>query len=320
MIRPAAAGSYPVGVRALLPDQARRHRVIESGIVSVLEQHGFDEVIVPMIDFIEPYAGALDASLQRSSYRFTDRAGDLLIVRSDFTPMLARAMAPCLDRFAFPFGVYYRGDVVRCEPTRLGPGREFYQIGAELVGDPSADADFAIISLASQVVSRLGIETTLVVSDSTLLPAFIDGCGGSDASRQALWTALASRRAGEIDRIPLPMDERRREILRRLARGVATLEDLAMLPETSAGVQRLRKLIRRAAGLPVTEIVTSLDDVDESPSYYTGMRFRLFDARTRTPLVQGGRYDDLYGRFGASAAAVGFTLTLDYVDAAREAR
>lgn len=169
-------------------------------------------------------------------------------------------------------------------------------------------------------MSRLGIETILVVSDSTLLPAFIDGCGGSDASRQALWTALASRRAGEIDRIPLPMDERRREILRRLARGVATLEDLAMLPETSAGVQRLRKLIRRAAGLPVTEIVTSLDDVDESPSYYTGMRFRLFDARTRTPLVQGGRYDDLYGRFGASAAAVGFTLTLDYVDAAREAR
>ena len=126
------ASSYPVGVRALLPDEARRRRAIENAIVARLEEKRFEEIVLPMIDFVDAYGGAIDRDLQRRSYRFVDREGELIAVRSDFTPMVARALAPSLVRADLPLRVFYRGDVIRCEATRLASRREFFQIGAEL--------------------------------------------------------------------------------------------------------------------------------------------------------------------------------------------
>ena len=48
--------------------------------------------------------------------------------------------------------------------------------------------------------------------------------------------------------------------------------------------------------------------------YYTGLRFRAYDQKTRSVIAQGGRYDSLYGRFGTAAAAIGFTITIDDLD------
>ena len=67
-----------------------------------------------------------------------------------------------------------------------------------------------------------------------------------------------------------------------------------------------------ATALP--DFALHLDDFDEDASYYTGLRFRIYDAASRAKLVQGGRYDNLYATFGASAPAVGFTFTIDDLD------
>ena len=57
-----------------------------------------------------------------------------------------------------------------------------------------------------------------------------------------------------------------------------------------------------------------LDDVDEEPGYYTGIRFRVYANGGRRKVAQGGRYDNLYARFGTAAAAIGFTFTIDDLD------
>ncbi|MBV9071208.1 MAG: ATP phosphoribosyltransferase regulatory subunit, partial [Acidobacteria bacterium] len=60
-----------------------------------------------------------------------------------------------------------------------------------------------------------------------------------------------------------------------------------------------------------SDCVMHLDDVDRARGYYTGLRFRAYDASSRAVVAQGGRYDTLYEKFGAAAPAVGFTITCE---------
>ena len=142
---------YPTGARPLLIEETARRRTIESRFVSLLEEAGFAEVVLPIIDFAEPYAEVMQRDA-RLSYRFTDRDGELVSIRSDFTPMVARALAPSIDASNLPLRVFYRGDVIRCNASRLGANREMFQIGAEIIGDATAEADVAMLRLAASFI------------------------------------------------------------------------------------------------------------------------------------------------------------------------
>lgn len=151
---------YPTGARPLLIEETARRRGIESRFVALLEEAGFAEVVLPIIDFAEPYAGVTERDAKQS-YRFTDRDGELVAIRSDFTPMVARAIAPSL-RIDDTLRVFYRGDVIRCQNPRLGANRELFQIGAELVGDASAEADIAMLRLAATIASTFSAQPLVV--------------------------------------------------------------------------------------------------------------------------------------------------------------
>src|SRR5688500_7270112 len=249
---------YPTGARALLIEETARRRRIESRIVTLLERAGFAEVVVPVIDFAEPYAAITDRDAARNSYRFTDRDGELISVRSDFTPMVARALAPSIGTDDLPLRVFYRGDVVRCEASRLGANRELFQIGAELIGDGSAEADAEMLQLVSTIASELVNEPLIVCSDV--------------------------RRASRL----LPPS--------------ASLGGIA--PAGTAG----------PSGRDARRTVVCDEDDDATTGYYTGLRFWVYGPDRRPLFARGGRYDTLYGRFGTSAPAIGFTFTIDELE------
>jgi ATP phosphoribosyltransferase regulatory subunit len=286
---------YPTGARPLLVEETARRRRIESRIVERLEADGFAEVVLPIIDYAEAYAAAGNALGTRESYRFVDREGELVSIRSDFTPMVARALAPSLRDEELPLRVFYRGDVIRCEASRLGANREMFQIGAELLGDAGVEADASMLSLAAAILRSFGNRPLVIYSDTSIVASLVNAFG------EDVRPLLATKRGTS----PSPLVDA-------LLAGTATLDDLAAFVPTRAAAERLRA-IRELLGDDET-FVLHLDDADEAAGYYTGIRFRLYDAATRARIAQGGRYDDLYGRFGASSAAVGFTFTIDDLD------
>jgi len=156
---------YPTGVRPLLIEETARRRRIESRFVDVLERAGFAEIALPIIDYAEPYAALQARDSSKQSYRFIDREGELVTLRSDFTPMVARALAPAIGSASLPLRVYYRGDVIRCDASRLGTNREMFQIGAEIVGDASADADAEILRVANDIAAALLPDPMIVRDD-----------------------------------------------------------------------------------------------------------------------------------------------------------
>jgi ATP phosphoribosyltransferase regulatory subunit HisZ len=88
--------------------------------------------------------------------------------------MIARALAPTLSGDE-TLRVFYRGDVIRCQNPRLGSNRELFQIGAELVGDPSPEADVAMLQLAANIASTFTAEPLVVYTGEVLLddPRFV---------------------------------------------------------------------------------------------------------------------------------------------------
>ena len=290
--------SFPLGVRVLLIEETARRRAIERAAVVVLENARFDEVILPVVDFADPYAGVISPASFRAAYRFTDGAGELLAIRADFTPMLARALAPLVRSSGGPLRLFYRGDVIRREQARLGRSRECFQIGAELIGDASVDADAEMIRLAVATARACGADPAIAVSHARLLPLL----AGPEASRLA--SVVRSRRRAELAAIPL--EEAVRPLVDALVEGTLTAEALEEFAPASAIGSRLRAL-RERAGAPIE---LALDD-DAGASYYSGITFRLIDRRRFVEIGAGGRYDGLYAAFGSPAPAVGFTITTD---------
>jgi len=287
----AAKPRYPTGVHPLLAEETARRRRIEARFVDAFQNAGFEEVVLPIIDYVEPYASLVDSAAAKQSYRFVDREGDLVAIRADFTPMVARALAPSITDEQLPLRVYYRGDVIRVEASRLGANRELFQIGAEIVGDQSIEADVAMLRLASQLVPTASI----VYNDVSVAAALI---AQSDAVRDA----LAAKRM--TDGVPSAL----RTIVAKLISGEATIDDVA--PFAPEAASRLCAIGDALAGDGVFSL--HLDDIDGSTGYYTGLRFRVYADGKR--VAQGGRYDNLYERFGRSAAAIGFTFTIDDLD------
>ena len=62
--------AFPTGVTALLFDEAERRRRFEDAAVASLRERGFSEVILPILDYFEPYESLLTKESRDELYRF----------------------------------------------------------------------------------------------------------------------------------------------------------------------------------------------------------------------------------------------------------
>lgn len=309
------SAALPAGVTALFFDAARGRRRLESGLVQHLEGAGYGEVVMPILDYLEPYEDLLAPESRGELYRFVDRDGELLALRADFTPMLARLLAPRLGSLEPPLRLFYRGDVVRWQEERAGRLREFYQVGAELLGGEGAAGDREVLELFLGLLAASGAPDPQVV---------LGFAGALDA---VLLEAAGEEGAEDLARAVARRDRRRaREASSALARVVETglpgepgelgeeaARRLGAL-ETLAG-----ELASRFPGVGLTVDLAEFAEAVRDPRlagaagrrYYDGLLFRAYVGSRAWPVGAGGRYDQLYRRLGASWGAVGFSLGLD---------
>jgi ATP phosphoribosyltransferase len=320
--------NLPRGVQALLFESAQRRRRVEESVVRTLADAGFRETILPVLDFAAPYDGVTAEGDERL-YRFVDRGGELLALRADFTPMAARVVAPRLAGLPMPVALFYRGDVVRDEPSGLGRPREFAQVGAELYGDASFEADLrmlrTLLDSAAEVPSG---RLCLTLGWAGLLPALLAAIAPGLVNRKkgALERALADARVRRVGRL----EERLRaggataaqaeEVASALLSGFDPASPLFDLPVLAGAARSLAAAAGAAReARPGLDVVVDLAGTPEAP-YYTGLTVALHARGAGGPLGGGGRYDGLLGRFGPQAPAVGFCIGLEALATALDTR
>jgi ATP phosphoribosyltransferase regulatory subunit len=309
------SAALPTGVAALLFESARRRRDAEETLVARLREAGYSEVILPILDYLEPYEALLTPATRGELYRFVDRDGELLALRADFTPMLARLLAPRLGSLALPLRLYYRGDVVRYQEERAGRAREFYQLGAELLGLPGGAAEREVLRLFLELVTAGRVEgLQVVLGFAGALDRLLLEARGSDPLRLA--AAVARRERGEVRRAD-------RTLLDVVENGVPErAEDLG--PEAAERLIDLQAL-RDELATEFPGVLLSIDLAEfarhsldprltagegDRP-YYDGLVFHAYAGPAALPVGGGGRYDRLFRALGAEVPAVGFSISLE---------
>lgn len=309
------SASLPTGVAALLFEGARQRRRLEEILVRHLEGAGFSEAILPVVDFLEPYEQMLSPARRAELYRFVDRDGELLALRADFTPMLARLLAPRMASLELPLRLFYRGDVLRYQEERAGRSREFYQLGAEVLGLPGEEGELEMLRHFLELLD---------ISERRRLYLVIGFAGALDE-------LLLRGGAGEAAALAEAVVRRERRAARAAGSTLlAVVEDglpadPSELGEAAAG--RLARLLalrdRLAAEFPHIELRIDLAEFADqvrapsllsrigSRAYYDGLVFRAFAGAAAEPVGGGGRYDRLFERLGAKVTACGFSFAID---------
>jgi ATP phosphoribosyltransferase len=316
--------NLPRGVQALLFDAADRRRRLEESVVDVLRSAGLREVILPVLDYAEPYEGVTAEGDERL-YRFLDREGQTLSLRADFTPMAARVVAPRLGELSGAASLFYRGDVVRDEESGVGRPREFAQVGAERYGDGRFAADEGMLSLLLSALGAIRASCLrITLSHAGLLRRVIEsvapGLAASEDGRLA--AAMRNARERRVSSLEALLRENgasaadAAETSNGLLTGFDPSSDLFLAAPLAEDADRLRKalVVARSARAGASVVV----DLAGAPDarYYTGLTFAVDAVGGAGTVAAGGRYDSLLARFGVPAPALGFCIGLEALAAA----
>ncbi len=310
----------PSGVRDYLPRAAARRRTLAARALEVFEAWGYAQIITPMFEHADVLERGLGAGARAAAIRFVEPGtGEVVALRPDITPQIARVVATRLSDVPGPIRLAYEGEV-----TRLygGGQREILQAGIELVDAPEPDGDAEVLAVAAAVLARLELPEVRLDIGHVAPAAFVLGMAPDDGARQMIAGALGRKDRGGLRRAARVLPEG----IAPLAEALATLWGPAASVLARAGelpwpepvrdaLVRLERVIAGFAQLgepPLPPLTIDLGDL-RGFDYYTGVRFAAYTAGAPDAVLRGGRYDELIGKYGRPAQATGFAIDLEAV-------
>lgn len=324
MKKTAAAGLLPVGMTDVLPPFALFEDEAGRMILSVFGGYGYRQVSAPLAEFEETLLAGAQSDIKRQTFRLTDAvSGKVMGVRTDMTPQIGRIAATRLKNEERPLRLAYRGHVLRVNGTRFSPARQVLQVGAELIGADSAEADAEILLTAYEALKELNVgECSFDLNLPTLFPALChafsfdrdDAAELGKAVDEKDFSAALSKLAsmGRAGREAAPLFERLFQAYGGCDRVLEVLKPLDLPSEAAAECRRLISVVeilrREAPDMKVT-----LDVLENRGfEYHCGIAFSVFSVKTETVLGRGGRY--IAGIDGAtSEPACGVTFFMENI-------
>ena len=144
----------PRGTSDVLPDAADARASLEATARRVLEGAGYRRIETPTFEATELFARGVGEStdiVQKEMYTFDDGGGRSVTLRPEGTAPICRAYVEHgMHKLPQPVKLWYLSSIFRAEKPQAGRYRQFWQIGAEVLGsdDPAVDAE-TILVLAS---------------------------------------------------------------------------------------------------------------------------------------------------------------------------
>jgi len=128
-----------------------------SKIRSVSESFGYCEYDGPFLEKIDLYAAKSgDELVKEQAFVFPDRGGDLITLRPELTPSLARMIAQKQGEMVFPARWWSFGPFWRYEKPQKGRSREFFQWNIDQIGANSPEADAEMVAICATFFRDLG--------------------------------------------------------------------------------------------------------------------------------------------------------------------
>ncbi len=308
-------------MRDLLPAEAEAQGKLASCVLDVFDLHGYQQVSVPAFEYADVLERGLGTIEPTSVLRFVEpETGEVVALRPDMTPQVARLVATRLRDRPSPARLSYRGSVLRRQHERARHDQQALQAGIELIGVGGTASDLEVISVCATAARTAGLST------------FVLDLGHGGIAGSLLADVPAKARSEIIESLSLKdgAELRRRASAASLPpallvaltelvglQGGAEVFDKAsdILRKTPAWshVEELQALFEAivASGI-APKIVVDLGET-RAAAYYTGPTFQILAEGPGQAVASGGRYDALYGLFGAARPAAGAAIQLDHL-------
>jgi histidyl-tRNA synthetase len=297
------------GTRDFFPEDMAFRRWLYDRIRTVSEQFGYQEYEAPFLERLDLYAAKSGEELVKDqSFVFPDRGGELVALRPELTPSLARMVATRSRRLPRPIRWWSYGPFWRYERPQKGRSREFFQWNIDLLGIDSPQADAEIATIAAIFFQSVGLspsEVLIKVNSRRLAESQLSAIGVPADLRPAVFRL--------IDRRDKLSPQEWKDYAQEIGLDESQLSGLKELLEDQEAWRTSEELV---AFFEAVEMMNAGEYMQYDPSvirgldYYTGIVFEARDAAgDERAILGGGRYDNLVADVGGDPLpGVGFAM------------
>ena len=309
----------PEDIADVLPAEARKVETLRRAILDLYQSYGYELVAPPMLEFLDSLLTGTGSDLNLQTFKLVDQlSGRTLGLRADMTPQVARIDAHLLNRQGVT-RLCYAGSIAHARTPVGSSAREELQLGAEIYGCATWEADFEAISLLLKTLGVAGLNTVyLDLSHAGVLEGILEGQAiakadietlysllqSKDRPRLAIWAKCLSAKSAEA---LMALTELNGPCAQVLASAKKTLPKHQLIDEALAQLERLA--CATAALSHDVELSIDLADL-RGYQYHSGVMFAAYVDKLPQPIARGGRYDHVGQAFGRARPATGFSMDL----------
>ena len=314
----------PEGVRDIYGSEFVQKFELQQLLYRVLAGQGYQGIETPTFEFFDVFSREVGTVPSRELYKFFDKEGNTLALRPDMTPSIARAVSKYFHDET-PIRLCYMGNTFINYDKYQGRLKETTQLGAELMGEESVEADVELLSVLIEALKAAGLrEFQVSVGQVEFFKALLKEAGIGSEAEESLRRLIEdkNRFAAEELLADHELAEELREAFLEMTTLSGTTEVIEQARALTGNEEALRALARLEAiyeGLKekgCERYITFDLSMLSKYNYYTGIVFRAYSYGYGEPVAKGGRYDTLLSHFGRQLPAVGFAIVIDQLQRA----
>lgn len=310
----------PEGVRDIYGKEYARKLSIEKTLHSLIAGYGYEDIQTPTFEYFDVFSKEIGTIPSKELYKFFDKEGNTLALRPDFTPSMARCAAKYFMEEKHPIRFAYQGNTFINTSNLQGKLKEITQMGAELINDPSVEADGEIIALIVESLKAVGLkEFQVSIGMVEYFKGLCQEAGLDEETEMDLRACISGKNFFAAQELLMErnVSDPYREILLKVAdlfNSMTSFEDAKKLVNNErslSAIERLEKLDAVLKLYGVADYVSYDLGMLSKYNYYTGVIFKAYTYGVGNAIITGGRYNTLLSRFGKDAPAVGFAIVID---------
>lgn len=303
------------GMNDLLPEQARHWHKLENTARELFHLYGYGEVRTPLLEDTSLFArgiGSESQVVQKEMYTFDDKGGDSVTLRPEGTAGVVRSyIQNSLYAQDAITKLYYMGPMFRYERPQKGRLRQFHQIGLEILGTDSPQADSEVIVVLDRLIQKLGIKNyTLDLNSIGTAEERAQYVEKLKAYFEAHKNDLSEESQNRLNTNPLRIFDSKLREDQKICKDAPLILD--HLGEESQAHFAAVQADLKAAGVKFNinpKIVRGLDYYEK-----TAFEFTSPDLGSQSAIAGGGRYNKLVEELGGpNTPAIGFGLGCERV-------
>ncbi len=309
----------PEGVRDIYNIESRQKSVLQNELNKTLKLYGFQDIQTPTFEYADIFSEEIGSIESKELYRFFDREGNMLALRPDITPSIARATATLFTKKELPAKLCYVGNTFINHSSYQGRLKENTQLGAEVIGLDSVEADAEMLAMVVNCLKNTGLEDFQInVGHVGYYNSLINSVSLDEATTLKVSEFIENKNYFGVDELlkqaHVSSDVSKSfHMLSELIGGVEMLDKAAKYAvdeKALSSVERLKEIAKLLELYGVLDYITFDFSMIATYDYYTGIVFKGYTYGTGDAIVTGGRYDQLLKHFGADEPAIGFAIIL----------